>query len=142
MLGCLISVYRVADEEAVRRTLGAEPSAKVVLGDDVLGGRLAVWQAGPYGLNWTAEAAAREGGVIRKFECGYPHRYLARAADVLPMIRDRVPYKAPMYEHPSWVVPEGSVLLPGYVGKTTIDDRAIHKFSADEWLYIEGWDES
>jgi hypothetical protein len=138
----LISVYRVADEEAVRRTLGAEPSAKVVLGDDVLGGRLAVWQAGPYGLNWIAEAAAREGGVIRKFECGYPHRYLARAADVLPTIRDRVPYKAPMYEHPSCVVPEGSVLLPGYVGKTTIDDRAIHKLSADEWLYIEAWDES
>ena len=72
MLGWLISVYRVADEEAVRRTLGAEPSAKVVLGDDVLGGRLAVWQAGPYGLNWIAEAAAREGGVIRKFECGLP----------------------------------------------------------------------
>ena len=58
MLGWLISVYRVADEEAVRRTLGAEPSAKVVLDDDVLGGRLAVWQAGPYGLNWIAEASA------------------------------------------------------------------------------------
>ena len=142
MLGWLISVYRVADEEAVRRTLGAEPSARVVLGDDVLGGRLAVWQAGPYGLNWIAEAAAREGGVIRKFECGYPHRYLARAADILPTIRDRVPYKAPMYEHPSWVVPEGSVLLPGYVGKTTIDDGAIDRRSADEWLYIEVWDES
>ena len=142
MLGWLISVYRVADEEAVRQILGAEPSAKVVLGDDVLGGRLAVWQAGPYGLNWIAEAAARDGGVVRKFECGYPHRYLARAADILPTIRDRVPYKAPMYEHPSCVVPEGSVLLPGYVGKTTIDDRAIDKFSADEWLYIEAWDES
>ena len=142
MLGWLISVYRVADEEAVRRILGAEPGAKVVLGDDVLGGRLAVWQAGPYGLNWIAEAAAREGGVIRKFECGYPHRYLARAADILPTIRDRVPYKAPMYEHPSWVVPEGSVLLPVYVGKTTIDDKSIDKCSADEWLYIEVWDES
>ena len=142
MLGWLISVYRVADEEAVRRTLGAEPGAKVVLGDDVLGGRLALWQAGPYGLNWIAEAAAREGGVIRKFECGYPHRYLARAADILPTIRDHVPYKAPMYEHPSWVVPEGSVLLPGYMGKTTIDDGAIDECSADEWLYIEVWDES
>ena len=142
MLGWLISVYRVADEEAVRQILGAEPGAKVVLGDDVLGGRLAVWQAGPYGLSWIAEAAARDGGVVRKFECGYPHRYLARAADILPTIRDRVPYKAPMYEHPSWVVPEGSVLLPEYVGKTTIDDRAIGKFSADEWLYIEAWDES
>jgi hypothetical protein len=142
VLGWLISVYRVADEEAVRRILGAEPGAKVVLGDDVLGGRLAVWQAGPYGLNWIAEAAAREGGVIRKFECGYPHRYLARAVDVLPTIRDRVPYKAPMYEHPSWVVPEGSALLPGYVGKTTIDDKSIDECSADEWLYIEVWDES
>jgi hypothetical protein len=142
VLGWLISVYRLADEGAVRRILGAEPGAKVVLGDDVLGGRLAVWQAGPYGLNWIAEAAAREGGVIRRLECGYPHRYLARAADILPTIRDHVPYKAPMYEHPSWVVPEGSVLLPGYVGKTTIDDGAIDKFSADEWLYIEAWDES
>ena len=142
MLGWLISVYRVADDEAVRRTLGAEPGAKVVLGDDVLGGRLAVWQAGSYGLNWIAEAAAREGGVIRKFECGYPHRYFARAVDILPTIRDHVPYKAPMYEHSSWVVPEGSVLLPGYVGKTTIDDGAIDECSADEWLYIEVWDES
>ena len=142
MLGWLISVYRVADEEAVRRTLGAESGAKVVLGDDVLGGRLAVWQAGSSGLNWIAEAAARKGGVIRKFECGYPHRYLARAADILPTIHDHVPYKAPMYEHPSWVVPEGSVLLPGYVGKTTIDDGAIDECGADEWLYIEVWDES
>lgn len=50
MLGWLISVYRVADEEAVRRILDAEPGAKVVLGDDVLGGRLAVWQAGLHGL--------------------------------------------------------------------------------------------
>jgi hypothetical protein len=122
----------VADEEAVRQILGAEPGAKVVLGDDVLGGRLAVWQAGPYGLNWIVDAAAREGGVIRKFECGHPHRYLARAADVLPAICDRVPYKAPSYEYPSWVVPEGSVLLPGYVGKTTIDDGAIENCSADE----------
>jgi hypothetical protein len=138
----LISVYRVADEEAVRQILGAEPRAKVVLGDDVLGGRLAVWQAGPYGLNWIAEAAARDGGVVRKFECGYPHRYLARAADILPTIRDRVPYKAPMYEHTSWVVPEGSVLLPEYVGRTTLDDGAIDKCSTDEWLYIEAWDES
>jgi hypothetical protein len=142
VLGWLISVYRVADEEAVRRTLGAEPGAKLVLGDNVLGGRLAVWQAAPYRLNWITEAAGREGGVIRKFEFGYPHRYLARAADILPTIRDRVPYKAPMYEHPSWVVPEGSVLLPGYVGKATIDDGAIDKCSADEWLYIEVWDES
>jgi hypothetical protein len=138
----LISVYRVADEEAVRQTLGTGAGAKLVLGDDVLGGRLAVWQAGLDGRQWIRQAATREGGVLRELESGYPHRYLARAADILPTIRDRVPYKAPMYEHPSWVVPEGSVLLPGYVGKTTIDDGAIAGCSADEWLYIEVWDES
>lgn len=47
-----------------------------------------------------------------------------------------------MYEYPSWVVPEGSVLLPGYLGKTTIDAGAIAACSADQWLYIEAWDES
>jgi hypothetical protein len=138
----LISVYRVADEEAVRRTLGAEAVVKVVLGDDVLGDRLAVWQAGLDGRQWIRQAASREGSVVRELESGYPHRYLARAADILPTIRDRVPYEPPMYEYPSWVVPEGSVLLPGYVGKTTIDDGAVDKCSADEWLYIEVWDES
>lgn len=61
MLGWLISVYRAADEEAVRQTLGAEPSAKVIFGDDVLGGRLAVWQAGPYGRKLLLVKAASSG---------------------------------------------------------------------------------
>ena len=142
MLGWLISVHRVADEETVRRVLDAEPGVKVAFGEGNLGDRVAVWQAGLDGRQWIRQAASREGGVLRELESGYPHRYLARAADILPTIRDRVPYKAPMYEHPSWVVPEGSVLLPGYVGKTTIDEGAIDRCSADEWLYIEVWDES
>jgi hypothetical protein len=142
VLGWLISVHRVADEDAVRRALAAEAGVKVVLGDNALGDRLAVWQAGIDGRQWIRQAASREGGVVRELESGYPHRYLARAADILPTIRDRVPYKAPMFEYPSWVVPGGSVLLPGYVGKTTIDQGAIDNCPVQGWLYIEVWDES
>ena len=52
MLGWMISVYRMADEAATRRALDVLPGVPVVLDDGARGERLAVWQAGPYGLDW------------------------------------------------------------------------------------------
>ena len=135
MVGWLISVYRVADEEAVRRILGAEPGAKVVLGDDVLSGRLAVWQAGPYGLNWIAEAAAREGGVIRNSSAAI-RTDTSREPPTFSPAKHRCTSTRP------GSCRRGPSPLPGYVGKTTIDDKSIDECSADQWLYIEVWDES
>jgi hypothetical protein len=137
----MISVYRMADEAVNRRALDVSPGVCVVLDDGARGERLAVWQAGPYGLDWIRQAAGYQGGVALERD-GYPHRYLARAADVFATFLNRRPYKAPMYEYPSWVVPEGSVLLPGYLGRTTLEEAALNACADDEWLYIEAWDES
>ena len=63
MLGWLISVYRVTDEEAVRRILGAEPGAKVVLGDDVLGGLLG---GADFRLRERVDLAERQRAVERR----------------------------------------------------------------------------
>ena len=141
MLGWMISVYRMADEAATRRALDVLPGVPVVLDDGARGERLAVWQAGPYGLDWIRQAAGCQGGVASERD-GYPHRYIARAVDVLATLRNRRPYKAPMYEYPSWVVPEGSVLLPDYLGTTTVDEGVLNRYADDGWLYIEAWDES
>jgi hypothetical protein len=67
----MISVYRMADEAAIRRALDASPGVCVVLDDGARGERLAVWQASPYGLDWIRQAAGLSGGVALERD-GYP----------------------------------------------------------------------
>lgn len=96
---------------------------------------------GSLGLKWIEQAASHDGGVVLSRN-GYPNWYLIRAADLLPTIRSRGPYEPPMYEYPTWITGENDVLLPAWLGKTTVDDEAMNRCNPDEWLLVEAWDES
>jgi hypothetical protein len=144
MLAWNISLKRLADEPSVRRSLAdarLRAGRKAEFEDGAAGERVAVWQAGPFGLQWITQAASRAGGMALR-RGGYPDWYLVRAADVLPTIRSRRPYEAPMYEHPTWITEECDILLPHWLGKTTIDAEAMERCGPEEWLLVEAWDES
>jgi hypothetical protein len=144
VLGWHISLHRLIDEASVRRSFvdaqfHSERKAEFEVG--AIGHRVAVWQAGLWGLKWIEQAASRAGGVALSRN-GYPNWYLVKAADVLPTIRSRRPYEPPMYEYPTWITGEGDVLLPNWLGKTTVDAEAMDRCAPEEWLLVEAWDES
>lgn len=144
LIGWNISVFRIVDEISVRQTLGGPFQDRIVVDRRALGDRVAVWQAGPYGLAWLRQAAGEDYGAVSERECGYPHRYIVPSASFLETFLNRRPHVAPIYEQPHWVVPEESVglLRPGYLGKTTVDEAAVNACADDKWLYVEAWDES
>lgn len=144
MLGWHISLHRLTDEASIRRSFADarfDPERRAKFAEGAVGERVAVWQAGLWGLKWIEQVATCDGCVALSRN-GYPNWYLARAADVLPTIRSRRPYEPPMYEQPTWITGEGDVLLPGWLGKTTVDDEAMNGCEPDEWLLVEAWDES
>lgn len=51
---------------------------------------LATWEAGLDGLDWIYELKAN-GKAVQLQNDGFPNRYAAKAADVLPFIRHRLP---------------------------------------------------
>lgn len=144
MLGWHISLHRLTDEASIRRSFADaqfHTERKAEFEEGAVGERVAVWQAGLWGLKWIGQAATRDGGVALSPN-GYPNWYLVSAADLLPTIRSRRPYEPPMYEYPTWITGEADVLLPGWLGKTTVDDEAMNRCDRHEWLLVEAWDES
>jgi hypothetical protein len=125
MLGWNISVYRQAD-----------PSDAPATRDSPCGARLAVWQAGLYGLQWIEELVT-QGKAISLSGNGYPKRYSTRADDVIPLILE-----GPPWEQRKWTTGLDSVTGPGWLGGTTIDRGAMEQCRLGEWLLIEAWDES
>ena len=77
MLGWHISVYqKVGDAGAVTEA--------------VQGKRIAVWQAGPFGLRWL-DALVKQGHGEYLGGGGWPSRYMFQAKDILPRILDGPP---------------------------------------------------
>lgn len=125
MLGWHISVYRQLDG-------GTGPATP----ETSAGTRLAVWQTSWDGLGWLDQLAA-EGKAIDLGGNGYPNRYTAIAAHLLPRILARPP-KA----QSPWVIGEGTVDPEVWVGTTVIARAEAKKCRSDEWLLVEAWDES
>lgn len=124
MLGWHISVYRQED--------GSAPASV----RSPVGSTLAVWQTGCDGLRWLKELVQR-GKALDLGGGGYPDRYTATASVVLPAIQ-----AGPPLANEPWKSDPGDILLPNWLGKTTIDLTAIERCREDEWLLIEAWDES
>lgn len=125
MLGWNFSVFRQRDG-------GAHQAAF----DTKEGPRLANWQTGLDGLDWL-DALVKEGNAVFLGGNGYPLLYTVQAGVILPRIRI-----GPPEANPEWTIPEGSILLPGYLGRTTLDEQLIAACSPEEWLIVEVWDES
>ena len=125
MLGWHISVYRQKDNGASPATMESPQST-----------RIAVWQTGLGGLDWLDELV-KEGKSIFLGGDGYPLRYTATAEHLIPRIVDGPPEANAVWGHD----PQ-DILTEKWAGKTVIDRAAITACRPDEWLLVEGFDES
>jgi hypothetical protein len=122
-LGWMISVYRQSNGGSTPASFGTQQ-----------GDRLAVWQTGPVGIRWLDELVEQQKAVHLGGN-GYPIRYTATAADVVPRIRDDPPGAKPVWTHDP-----GDIVTSDWLGKTTYFFEGAMR--ADEWLIVEAWDES
>lgn len=125
MLGWHISVFRQADG-------GSLPAGN----DTREGARLAVWQAGLDGIDWLRDLVA-VGKAVDLGGNGYPFRFSAPAAHLMPRILE-----GPPFAHSVWIVPAGSVTTEQWAGRTMIDCEQSAACPPDEWLLVVVWDES
>jgi hypothetical protein len=125
MDGWHISVFRQKDGGAQAATFESQQ-----------GPRIAVWQAKLLGLNWLNELV-KDGKARFLGGDGYPMRYTATAAGLLPRILDGPPMAREV-----WISGAGDILTDKWVGRTLIDHDEASKCAGDEWLLVVAWDES
>jgi hypothetical protein len=130
MLGWGFSIFNMTPEERYKN-MGA---------DALLPYRLASWKSGVDGLEWIENLVA-EGKAFQLLCDGYPNRYTARAADVLPLIAGN--HIKPSSEG-GWVfgIDEGEeyVQPPGWLGKIKCYPENIRSCPSDAVLTIDAFD--
>jgi hypothetical protein len=130
----------VFDEQAVRDAFAqapAHPKRELEIDPAALGERVAVWQAGLYGLDWIRRLAEGDGGIAL-LRGGYPEWFLVRARDVATQFREGIPD-----EHSTWSTGLYDFPLgPNWLGKTTIDWTAVMLWGSVGWYLVKAWDES
>src|ERR1035437_3352487 len=104
MVGWCIGVYRQKDS-----------SVSPGRSDPPEGARLAVWQTGLGGLDWLNELV-KAGKAIDLGGNGYPNRYTATAACLLPQIMENPPLARSV-----WLIDPGDVVTDQWAGRTTTD---------------------
>ena len=125
MLGWHISVSRQSDGGALPATA-----------DSAREKPMAVWQARLAGTDWLDDLAAR-GSAVALGGNGYPNRYTARAADLIPTL-----LAGPPEAREVWKTDADDVVTPEWEGRTRIDRDALSACAPDEWLCVVAWDES
>src|SRR5215203_2350747 len=121
MIGSHLSIYRQANAHAAMPATAESPK----------GTRLAVWQAGDGGLKWL-DGLVKAGEAISLGGDGYPYRYTATAATLVPRVLD-----GPPEARRCWIHGEHDLLGEKWVGKTMVDQDAVAACRSDEWLLIE-----
>ena len=89
---------------------------------------LASWEVGVSGLRWLDDLVA-QGKAVKLNGNGYPTRYEARAADVLPLV-----------ESGNVAPPNNKPWNP--MGEIKLQPERIAATSPDQVLTIDGWDQS
>ena len=97
---------------------------------------LMIWSAGIGGLDWL-DQLVKDGLAQDLGGNGYPDRYSAKAAVILPMV---VPV-LPNYEG-KFVIGDDYVLAGGEHWGIKLNQSKIDACSPEETLIIEAWDES
>ncbi|MCX4545920.1 hypothetical protein [Streptomyces sp. NBC_01565] len=87
---------------------------------------LASWDVGLFGLDWLT-ALVQDGKARQLSGDGYPNRYTARAADVLPLLAHGVPPNADPHFDP---------------GRMILHQDRVAACPADQVLTIDAWDQS
>lgn len=122
MLGWHISVFRQAN--------GGSAPARA---DSERGARVAVWQAGLWGLARFNDLV-KVGQAIDLGGNGYPLWYTAQAEHLIPRIAGGLPEA-----RSTWAAGPEDILTESWVGGTEV---ATDDCRPDEWLLVEAWDES
>jgi hypothetical protein len=125
MLGWHVTVYRQLDRNASPASTDSPDRSRV-----------AVWQTGVFGLRWLDEFV-KAGTAIDLGGSGYPQRYEALAAHVIPRIVDLPPNACSTV-----VIEADDVRGKCWGGMTVVDRVAAAACHPDEWLIIEAWDQS
>lgn len=103
---------------------------------------LAEWETGVGGIRWL-EKLVEEGKATKLRGDGYPNRYTAKAADVLPLI-DGGGIQPP--KDSVWIfgMDEGEEYAqpPGWMGKVNLRPESIRTCPTDAALTIDAWDQS
>lgn len=103
---------------------------------------LAQWEAGAEGIRWI-ERLSIEGKATKLSGSGYPNRYTAKAADVLPLIEGGgiQPPKDGM-----WIfgIDEGEEYAqpPGWMSKLEVHADRVAACPVGHVLTIDAWDQS
>jgi hypothetical protein len=125
MLGWHITVFRQA--------AGGDSPASF---EAATGATLAVWQTGVGGLNWL-DGLVEKGLAISLGGNGYPTEYTARLEHIKATILN-----GPPLARETWVFQVGDILTDKWLGKATVDHKALCQCTAEEWVLIQAWDES
>jgi len=125
MIGWSITIYKQAKGGDSPASFG-EPT----------GAKLAVWQTGPWGLDWIKDLV-EQNQVVDLGGNGYPFEYTAR----LERIRPTVLEGAPRTDEPGLIdlkdIPPGA-----WLRKTAIDREALLACDPGDWVLIQVWDQS
>lgn len=97
---------------------------------------LAQWEAGAEGIRWI-ERLTQEGKADKLAGGGYPNRYTARAADVLPLLGTEPPQPAGPI-----IVGDDYALPANWRGKIELHAERIAACAPDRLLTIDAWDQS
>lgn len=125
MLGWHITVSRQVNGGSLPATPESE-----------LGPPLAVWQARFRGLDWL-EALVASGRAVALGGNGYPTRFTARVADVVPTV-----LAGPPEANAIWRTDPHDVVTDAWMGSTRIDRVGLAACAPDEWLSVVAFDES
>jgi hypothetical protein len=68
---------------------------------------------------------------------GYPYRYSAQAAHLVPSV-----LSGPPEAYPTWICDPYDVVTSEWAGKTVVDRQAAEDCRSEEWLLVVAWDES
>ena len=123
MLGWHISVYQKVGD--------VDPAT-----EEAQGKRIAVWQAGPFGLRWL-DALVKQGHGEYFGGGGWPSRYMFQAKDIIPQI-----LAGPPEANEVWIRGPEDIVTDKWEGKTVIDVAAANECKIGEWLLVQVWDES
>lgn len=91
---------------------------------------------GVWGLDWLNDLV-KAGHAIDLGGTGYPLRFTATAARIVPRLAGEPPYA-----HHVWIREVGDTVNEKWAGRTVIDGAVVAACHPDEWLLIETWDES
>lgn len=104
--------------------------------DNPHGCALATWKTSASGIDWLLNLVA-EGKAIQRKRGGYPNLFLAKAADIVPLIMDGPPrHRDPV------VIGDDYISKGGWTRQFELHPAQVDACGPDELLSIEAWDQS